>query len=132
MFKIRKSVKSDESFIYSTWLKGLYYGNAWFKEIDQDIYFKNYHQVIERIINKPSSSILCACLEDDQDTLLSFCVYETIEDYQVLHWVFTKFSFRRSGIAKALLPNNIKFVSSLTNIGKSIKHKDWKFNPFLI
>jgi len=121
---IRKAVKSDEAFIYSTWLRGLYYGNPWFREIDKDTFFTKYHAVLENILNKACVEI--ACLDEDSDTVLGYVVYRG----SIMDWVFVKKSFRKIGIAKRLAPANITKVSHLTKIGKAVKPDEWKFDPF--
>lgn len=121
---IRKAEKTDEAFIYSTWLRGLYYGNPWFREIDQETFFSKYHGVIENVLSKASVDV--ACLEEDPDTVLGYVVYRG----PILDWVFVKKSFRKFGIARKLAPKNITTVSHLTKIGKAAKSDEWKFDPF--
>lgn len=128
LFVIRPYQPSDENFVYSTWLKGLYYGNEWFHEIPKDLYFKKYHQIIERILARPTCEIICAVLKEDEDVILSFAVYEG----KTLHWVFTKSAWRKFGLAKMVIPECITQVSIITKVGKAIKPKQWEFNPFLI
>lgn len=117
---------TDIGFIHSRWLKGLYYGNDWFRLIDQEKYFDFYRKVIEALIFK--STITVACLVEDQDTILGFSVTRN----NVLDWVFVLPAFRKMGIGKSLIPNNIDTVTHLTKVGKALKPKSWKFDPFLI
>lgn len=127
-YHIRPYQASDENFIYATWLKGLYYGNKLLNKVPQRIYYSSYHKVIESILKRPSIQITCACLKEDPDVLLSYCVSEN----KVLHWIFTKKSFRKLGIAKSIIPSDIEYVSTLTDLGDNIKPKIWVFNPFMI
>lgn len=128
LFRVRPYAQTDEGFIYSTWLKGLYYGNDWFHEIPKDTFFKNYHKVIELIIKRPDCEISCAVLKQDEDVILSFIVVEKT----TLHWIYTKEAWRKFGLARMLIPEGIETVTSLTKVGKAIKPYKWKFNPFLI
>lgn len=121
----RDSSPEDMNFIYSTWLRGLYFGNDWFREIDQDTYFKAYQLVVEQVLTR--SKVQVICLRDDHDTILSYCVSEGTK----LHYIFTKPVWRKFGLAKQLIPKDIDTVTHLTNVGRSIKPKGWKFNPFL-
>lgn len=125
---IRDFAEADSSFIFATWLKGLYYGNYFFREIDKDTFFKCYHRVIEKILLKPESFIAVSCLKEDEDVILGYAVCEP----EVLHWVFIKDAWRKLGLAKDLVPKDIKYVTHLTEVGANIKPKEWKFNPFLI
>lgn len=125
-------IASDESFIYATWLKGLYFGNDWFKQIPQDIYFKNYHKVIEHVLAKPTIQVLVACFTDAEDVVLGYSISEKKENQVILHWIFTKAAWRKMGVAKKVCPQNITEVSHLTHLGRALKSKQWKFNPFLV
>lgn len=131
LFIVRPYQSTDESFVYSTWLKGLYYGNDWFKEIERDTYFKKYHQVIENVLSRPNVSIRCACLKEDPDVILSYAVLEKNDVEYTLHWIFTKSGWRKLGLSKLILPE-VSHVSTLTKVGRAIKPAQWKFDPFLI
>lgn len=125
---VRDYEPSDEAFIISTWLKGLRYGNDWFKQIDHIAYFKNYHAVIERILAS-KASVKVACLADAPDVVLGYAVY--LDDR--LDWVFVKRVWRNIGVSKRLVPDNIKYVTHLTRSGKNIADKrGYVFNPFLV
>lgn len=125
---------SDVPFIYAQWLRGLYYGNPWFREIDQKVYFDKYHKIIETLLARDSVQVRIVCLKEDADVILAFIVTE--DNGSILHWIFTRPVWRRIGIAKELvksyLPDlNTKFTH-LTIVGKDIKPKQWIFNPFLV
>ena len=127
-FEIRSSYESDRNFIYSTWLRGLYYGNDWFKEIPSDIFYKNYQLVIDEILKRPKTQISITCLIDDKDVILGYSVFEE----STLHYIFVKDSWRKMGIAKMLAPNPITVCTHLTSVGKNLKKKyNIIFNPFI-
>lgn len=128
LIDFRAAKASDVPFILATWLRGLKFGNSWFKLIESDAFYEVYHKVLERILVKPQSKILVACLKEDPEVILG---YSVVEDNK-LHWVHVKKAWRKSGIAKALVPGNIKVVTHLTDVGKAVflKKKDWVFNPF--
>lgn len=127
---IREGREADLPFIYSSWLKGLRYGNSWFNLIDQDIYFKTYHAVIDRLLNTPGVLVRVACLKDDADVILGFSVFSGTK----LHWVFCKDRWRHIGLAKLLVPTNIDTVTHVTKTGVGLleKRKHIKFNPFVL
>jgi GNAT superfamily N-acetyltransferase len=127
LFRIRPGLTSDEPYIFTTWLKSLRYTNSWFKLIDQQSYFKTYHQVIERILERPTITVNVACLADDDDVILGYSVLEP----QILHWVFVKEPWRRIGIASDLIPKDIHTVTHLTKMGIQLKPDNVIFNPFL-
>lgn len=132
LIEIRDLKPLDVHFVYATWLKGLYYGNDWFREIPQDLYFERYHPVVGAILKKPGVFVRVACLKDETDVILGYAVLERKTDTATtLHWAFTKQAWRKIGIMKSLIPEGVTQVSHLTKIGKALKPTHWQFNPFL-
>lgn len=129
LISVREGVESDHPFIYASWLKGLRYGNDWFSLIESDHYYKNYHAVIEHLLNDPNTTVLIACLQEDPDVILGF----SVSSGDRLHWVFVKQRWRKIGIARSLAPTQVSSVSHLTDAGKSIlkRHPGVTFKPFL-
>jgi GNAT superfamily N-acetyltransferase len=123
----RAMLAGDESFIYSTWLRGLYYGNSFYGAIEKQIFFKSYSPVVAKLLNL--ATVRVACLETDPDVILGYAIISG----STLHWCFVKQAWRRQGIAKQLLAGSeIAAVSHLTKPGDAIrKSKQWLFNPFL-
>lgn len=126
LVNIREAVVSDEAFIFSTWLLGLYYGDSWFSKLDKNYFMQEYHKVIENLLSR--STIKIACLKEDENVIIGYSVY----DENTLHWVFVKKDFRKINIAKSLVPSNIKVVTHATKVGHEIlkKKKDLKLKPF--
>lgn len=119
-----------KAMIYSDWLNSLRYLNDWFNLIDQNAYFKTYHQVIEALLNRSNSQVRLAVLSDELDNCLGWSMSEDT----TLHYLFVKRDFRRHGIGKSLLPAKVEFISHLTKTGKSLwqaKLPEAHFNPFL-
>lgn len=129
LLTVRPATDQDKAFIYSTWLKGLKYGNSWFNLIEDREYYEVYHAVIEAILNKPEVSILVCCLKDEPSVIIAYSVFE----HNRLHWVHVKKAWRKVGIAKSIVPSKINTVSHLTSVGKTILlKKSLKFNPFKV
>lgn len=127
----RVNEPEDFNFIIATWLNGLFHGNTWFNEIDKEIYFKNYHPLLELLLKNEKTEINIACLKDSPDVILGYAVYTG----KTLHYLYVKEVWRHIGIATFLIPSGIQQVSHLTNTGLSIlkkKRPNWKFNPFAI
>lgn len=130
-FTVREALEADFPFIYSTWLKGLRFGNDVFNLIEQESYFRNYHRAVELILANPDTHIQVACLADDPHTILGYAV---LGNNSTLHYVHVKQAFRRFGIAKELCPKEIQRVTHVTKVGWSIlkeKHPTAIFDPFL-
>lgn len=123
---IRTFLAQDENFIFSTWLKGLYFGNPWFREIDKTAYLLTYRQAIKRILYYRKTAVKIACLKEDPEIIIGYAVFEG----PALHWVHVKKEFRKMGVAKQLIPKTITTYTHLTKIAKIIKPKHIIFNPF--
>lgn len=123
---IRDAVADDHSFIFATWLRGLRYGNSFFREIDSEVYYKTYHNTIEALLLV--ATVKVACLRDEPDCILGYAVYFGNK----VHWTHVKKEWRRIGIAKSLLPPVFDTVTHLSATGQSIlkKRKGLKFDPF--
>lgn len=131
LFKIRPMVPGDKSFIMSTWLKGLKFGNDLFKEVKADVYFKAYQKILDQLLAHPSVKVNVACLPDDEDVILGYAAVS--KDDSKIHFVFVKSAWRKMGIAKALVPETIKTATHITKTGLSLlRKKAIDFDPFNI
>lgn len=114
--------------IYSKFLRSLKYGNFFFRQIDNDTYFKNYHDYISILMNRPTSVINLAVLTDDPDVVLGWCLREN----KTLHYVWVDKIQREQGIAKELCKEPFNTVTHMTHIGFDIfkKLNDIRFDPW--
>lgn len=128
LITIRPGEFSDVPFIFSTWLKGLRYGSAWHKDIEQEAYFEGQHKVIEKILQDPDTEVNIACLKDTPEVIVG---YSISTDATTLHYVHVKVDWRGIGLAKDLTPPTVTQVSHVTKAGLAIcKKKSLNFNPF--
>lgn len=128
-FKARELPAAYRNMIFSKWLRSLRYGNDYFRLIDQNSYFDNYHRYIEILLARPSSMVHLAALSDDRDVVLGFSVTE----HTALHYVHVQKDHRNCGIGTALIPAKIEWITHLTKAGMSIwnaKMKEANFDPF--
>ena len=131
LYDIRLSTYEDKNFILSTFLRGLYYGNSWFKLIPKDIFMKNYKVLANELVNGKKTIIKVACLKEDPSVILGYSILSL--DQRVISWVFVKSAWRGNGIAKSLLPDNPNSVSHLTGLGYELLSKFENkpiFDPF--
>lgn len=120
---------TDKNFILATWLRGLYYGDTWFKEIPKNIFMTKYHTVLENLLRSPDTVITVCCLKEDQDVILGYSVSSL--NRPILHWVFVKAAWRNIKIGKSLVSSEAKTVTHLTKVGLAIaKKKGLIFDPF--
>lgn len=122
------NLDTDKAFVMSTWLKGLYYGDSWFSLIPKDIFMKNYHPFLERLLDAPGMEITVAALAEDPDVIIGYSVYTGT----TLHYIFCKKAWRGIGVARSLLPLNLTAVSHLTDLGRRLLPNlpGVVFNPF--
>lgn len=134
----------DKAFVLATFLRGLYYGNTFFKMIPKDIFMDNYKRVAEALIDGQRSIIKVACLKDDPDTILGYSILSI--DFSTIHWVYVKSSetkikgtaekltWRNKGIGKSLVPKYPLAYSHFTDTGLILvkKFDNCIFNPFAI
>lgn len=118
----------DEAFIYSTWLRGLYFGNAWFRQISKVDYFEKYRKVIEYLLK--TAKVTIVCLIEDPEVIVAYSVASP--DNSTLHWLYVKRNWRGQGIGKGLVPTNVEKVTHLTEkAAEKIKAKGLKFDPLI-
>lgn len=128
LIAIRPYKKEDEAFIYSSWLHGLYFGNKAFKDISTPAnFFSGYRKVIDKIVQSPRTTIQCAVLKDEEDTILGYSVFTP----ESIHWVFVKPDWRLIGIAKSLVPDTIKIMTHTTDLIQRIAPKGITY-PFTL
>lgn len=65
----------------------------------QAIYYQEQSIVIQNILARHTTVIKIAHLDDDEDSIMGFVVYEPT----VIHYVYTRDGVRRQGIARKLL-----------------------------
>lgn len=131
LFTVRDGNSSDENFIFASWLRGLYYGNSWFREVNKDVFMDAYHRVIEFILKSTNTKVKVCCLKDDPEVILGYAVFGAND---TLHWIFVKSIWRMRGVAKALVPAPVRRVTHLTKTGLTIMRRrpNVSFDPFNI
>lgn len=129
---VRDYMPEDRNFILATWLRGLYYGDSWFKEIPKNLFMEAYHAFLERLLTKPGVFVRVVCLKDDPEVIFGYAVLA--DEGETVHWVFCKSNWRKQGLAKRLVPEKAKVVTHLTRVGLAIlkKRPNLLFNPFKV
>lgn len=127
---VRSMKDEDRSLIYSTWLRGLYHGSDWFKNIDKTSFFKHYAKVVDLLLAKQDTQIRIACDPEDHDVIYGYIIL----GHEVVHYCFVKESWRAKGIAKLLHAEHPTVsVTHITKPGNCIRLKNlWTFDPFKI
>lgn len=102
-FKIATAGAEAHPLVFATLLKSYFHGSPWSKHVPRDVFFARHHAVVERLL--ASSSLRVAHLEDDPAVILGYALVAP----PTLHYVYVKPSFRRFGIARALLDDLARF-----------------------
>lgn len=95
----------DESFIYNSWLKS-FRNSPLAKPLCNEVYFRNHKLIINNILQR--STTLLACNPEDSSQIYGYIVYEMLRGVPIVHYVYTKYTYRKLGIAKQLFEATIK------------------------
>lgn len=124
----RPATAPDYPFIYSTWLKGLYWGSDWWQMIPRAIYMGHYKRALEGILAR--NRAIVACLSEDPNVLVGYVVFGQCPSGTTVHFMYVKRPWRKLGIARSLWPEGTVQVSHMTKVAKSILPSNIIFNPF--
>lgn len=97
-FAIVAGVGNAKNLIYATWLRSYEANSLRSKHIPRDVFFEEHHKVLDGIFDR-NPEVHLAVLPDDPDVVLGWSVTEP----GLIHFVYVKPSFRKYGIATALL-----------------------------
>ncbi len=109
----------------ATWLRGQYYGSAYWKQMPQDLYFAEYAKKIEFIIHRTFIDV--AVLKEDPSFIIGFLVHYG----PMAYWAYIKKDYRSKGILNLLLKDKgLVAYSGDTKAAAAIaKKKQMIFNP---
>ena len=124
--------KTDESFVYSSWLKS-YRNNKYFAHaMDNETYFQFHALIIDTLVKDNNLSILCS--KDDEDQIYGFICNRP--DNKVIHFIYIKYPYRKMGLGKMLLNDTVGSLSDTTYVSHYNHHLDKydniKYNAYLL
>lgn len=96
---------SEEAFLFKSWLKG-YRTAERVVDMRNDAYFAYQHRQIEKILDGGAQVLMARGLTDP-DFLCGFLVSDVMDDFYIVHWCFTKQSYRGLGVLKSLITHDI-------------------------
>ena len=97
-----RSTPGELPLIYSSWLETFRDGNHP-RPVQKHLYYDRQHLVIERILARPTTTVLMVCPEDDPSTIVGWLCWEITLDGWVVHYMFVKAAFREMGVGSSLL-----------------------------
>lgn len=135
----RTMVEADVPYIKSTFLRS--HRNSAFTNFTSDPeYFKFFSPLFENLMFKEGVTVGLAVNPKDSNHIYAWCVWEQLGPVQVLHYVYTKASYRKLDIASALLiaagfdTDKPFFYTLLSRDGGSLRRefKQAAYNPFIL
>jgi hypothetical protein len=135
LVKIRSAKPEDVAFIKDTYKKSLFDDNIFFKPSrGKKLFRKEFFDTCDLVMNSllPKSIVRVACLKEDEDVIVGYSLTDKFKDKNVLHYVFVRLDWRRIGLSKALVNEEIHLTTHMTWTGKKIISKDTIFNPYLL
>ena len=122
--------KQYVNLVRSRWMRSYRRCNDYMRLVDADSYYHAYSNYITVVLGRPRTIVRLAVLSDDNDVALGFSVCEL----KVLHYVDVPKVYRKKGIGRSLVPEQIEWFTHLTRIGArlwSTKAPHAKFSPFI-
>src|SRR6185312_7699789 len=94
-------------FIFSSWLRGYRQNSLFAKNIPGQIFYKNHHDVVEYLLSNSAQCIIAHTVEDLSldmpEVLVGFFCFENESQCSIGHFIYTKETFRRMGIARKMI-----------------------------
>jgi len=130
-FKIIDGIGDAKSLIYATWLRSYQTSSLMTKLIPRDLFFAQHHLVIDRILARPATRVRLATMPDDPSVVFGWAVTESDD---TVHYVYVKPSFRKYGVARALI-SEIKSPFTYTHETYAVRDlyprlEKCQFNPY--
>lgn len=97
-YRIREMLPTDEGFVARSWTATARCHGTMLK-VDAGLFSNWHHPIVEELLKSPTTIVKVAAPIGDDDTVYGFAVYEA----GCIHCVYVRKTFRRLGIAKALL-----------------------------
>lgn len=98
--RIRAATESDVNFIFNSWLK-CYRHSQFAKQLQNEVFFDAHHKLIEGLLKR--CEVLIACNDADISQIYSYGIAEKVDGQLVVHFVYTKESYRKLGVGLTVL-----------------------------
>ena len=136
-------------FVMNSWLES-FRNSFHVAGVPNDVYYANWHDILELII--PRSVVLILVNANDPDQFLGYIVYEKGAAAIILHYVYVKKPFRNMGFARAMVetmieheadPHNkdnwnqpiiqthrTKASADMFKTKRDYEMRNWRYDPF--
>jgi hypothetical protein len=130
-FEFRPPEASDLNFILSSWAES-FRKSPWSGALSDKLYFDSCRAHVEEVLSRPTCQVLCLVApgEKPPHDILGYACWQP----GVLHYVYVKHLFRKTGIAKSLLSRigitgGIYTFKTRAAIEYTRGHGGWKHDP---
>lgn len=97
-------------------------GNQEVRKINKDSYLTAHNRTVNGLLDKCKCTVVCD--GEDEDLIYGFIIYQKLNDWDVIHYVYIRKDFRGRGIADKLI-----FDSRSDNKQLAISHKTDEITP---
>jgi len=129
LFHVVDATADAKNLIYATWLRSYQSSSHLVRHVSRNDFFAGHHDVLDRIFAR-EPIVKLAVMPDDHSVILGWACYEP----GTLHYVYVKPSFRRYGVAKALLAgvqHPFTYTHRTDNLSYFDKHLEGcHYNPY--
>ncbi len=135
--RIRAGIPADVPLVTNSWLRSFRF-SAWARDMSNRTYYFYHHRVLEELL--PRSTVLVAVSPEDPDAIYGWCCAEVVDTAVVIHYVYVKESYRRLGVARALVktlldaerPPLVLYTHQTKASREVAPRYRWVFDPYLL
>jgi GNAT superfamily N-acetyltransferase len=121
---IREFKETDRDYVARSVLYSFMNGSKEVQKINRDSYFQAHNLTVNNLLNHCKCLVICD--GEDFDLIYAFIIYENLEKFDVLHYLYVRKEFRHNRFAAELLA---KMKSEGKNRNLSISHLTDEFRP---
>lgn len=100
VMRVRSMQQGDRNFILNSWLKSFRNAPS-VNGMENPAYFHEQSKVITELLD--NCAVLMAVDPKDNDSIFGYLVYQWADGQFVIHYVYTKHTFRNKGVAQYLI-----------------------------
>lgn len=136
VIRIRSLQYGDRNFILNSWLKS-YRNSPATDRMENAAYYYEQSRVINDFLDH--CPVIIACDPKDPSNIFGYLVYQFIDGYFVLHYIYVKHAFRSKGVGKYLVERagfkvgeDTAFYTHHTKAANKMAYKfRFVYNPYL-
>lgn len=136
IWDLRGPLKEDIPFIYKLWSEALFHDHTFSQSVAKKSCKQAWIKVIDRILEDPETTIVVASPPEDLIVIYGIAIFTK----NILHYIFTRQTLRRMGMARSLAPQF--FTHGDGDVSVTLKtqtmdvimrnHPQIAYNPFLL